>query len=94
MSTTVLIAFLATSVLLAVTPGPNMSLIIASTLSGGLRSGLVTLAGTGTGLAILSAIAAAGMSSIMVLMAPKRRIADSYSAHTCGGTSWSWVSMA
>lgn len=69
MSTTVLLAFLATSVLLALTPGPNMSLIIASTLSGGLRSGLVTLAGTGTGLAILSAIAAAGMSSIMVLMA-------------------------
>ena len=68
-STTVLLAFLATSVLLALTPGPNMSLIIASTLSGGLRSGLVTLAGTGTGLAILSAIAAAGMSSIMVLMA-------------------------
>lgn len=69
MSTTVLLAFLATSVLLALTPGPNMSLIIASTLSGGLRSGLVTLAGTGTGLAILSAVAAAGMSSIMVLMA-------------------------
>lgn len=68
-STTVLLAFLATSVLLALTPGPNMSLIIASTLSGGLRSGLVTLAGTGTGLAILSAVAAAGMSSIMVLMA-------------------------
>lgn len=60
--------FVATCVLLALTPGPNMSLIVASTLAGGLRSGLVTLAGTGTGLALLTAIATAGMSSVMVLM--------------------------
>ena len=54
--------------LLALTPGPNMALMIANTLRHGLRGGLVTLAGTTTGLALLVAAAAAGMSSIMVFM--------------------------
>lgn len=67
-SATVLAAFIGTCVLLALTPGPNMSLIIANTISGGLRAGLLTLAGSGTGLAILVTIAALGMTSVMVLM--------------------------
>ena len=69
MSLTVLAAFVLACILLGLTPGPNMSLIVANTLAGGLRAGLVTLAGTATGLAILVAVAAAGMSSVMVLMA-------------------------
>lgn len=68
-STTTFMWFFGTCVLLALTPGPNMSLIVASTLSGGLRAGLTTLAGTATGLAISVAVAAIGMSSVMVLMA-------------------------
>lgn len=68
MSTQVLLAFIAACVLLALTPGPNMALMIANTLRHGLRGGLVTLAGTTTGLALLVAAAAAGMSSIMVFM--------------------------
>src|SRR5215212_8388731 len=68
MSPEVLAAFIATCVLLALTPGPNMSLILASTLAGGLRAGLVTLAGTTTGLALLVVAATAGMSSVMVFM--------------------------
>lgn len=68
MSLETLAIFTGTCVLLALTPGPNMSLIVASTLAGGLRAGLVTLAGTGTGLAILTAIAAIGMTSVMVFM--------------------------
>jgi len=68
MSTEVLLAFVAASVLLGLTPGPNMALIVANTLSRGLRAGLATLAGTTTGLALLVAAAAAGMTSIMVLM--------------------------
>ena len=69
MSSEVLLAFVATCVLLALTPGPNMALIVANTLSRGRRAGLTTLAGTTTGLALLVAAAAAGMTSIMVLMA-------------------------
>lgn len=68
MSTQVLLAFIAACVLLALTPGPNMALMIANTLRHGLRGGLVTLAGTTTGLAVLVAAAAAGMTSIMVFM--------------------------
>lgn len=69
MSLSLLAAFAATCVVLAITPGPNMALIIASTLSGGLGGGLVTLAGCLTGLAILVAVATIGMTSVMVLMA-------------------------
>ncbi|HSR80510.1 MAG TPA: LysE family translocator, partial [Hyphomicrobiaceae bacterium] len=53
---------------LGLTPGPNMSLIIANTLRGGLGSGFVTLAGTTTGLALLVAAAALGMSAVLVFM--------------------------
>ena len=68
MSMTVVAAFIAASVLLAVTPGPNMSLIVANTLAGGLRAGLITLSGTLTGLSILVAIASVGMTSVMSVM--------------------------
>ena len=68
-ATSTLMLFVGTCVLLALTPGPNMSLIVANTLAGGLRAGLTTLAGTGTGLAIAVTVAALGMSSVMVLMA-------------------------
>ncbi len=68
MSVQILLTFIAACILLGLTPGPNMSLILANTLSSGLRAGLVTLAGTTTGLALLVAAAAAGMSSVMVFM--------------------------
>lgn len=69
MTAAVLAAFVVACVLLAVTPGPNMALIIAATLSGGLGGGLATLLGCLTGLAILVTIAAVGMTSVMILMA-------------------------
>jgi threonine/homoserine/homoserine lactone efflux protein len=69
MSAGLFFAFVAATIFLGLTPGPNMSLIIANTLSGGLRAGLLTLAGTTTGLALLTLVATLGMSSLMVLMA-------------------------
>ncbi|MEZ5853758.1 MAG: LysE family translocator [Hyphomicrobiaceae bacterium] len=69
MSAAIFATFVAACILLAVTPGPNMALLIAATLSGGLAGGLMTLAGTLTGLSILVAVAALGMTSVMVLMA-------------------------
>jgi homoserine/homoserine lactone efflux protein len=68
MSVEVLLAFVGACILLALTPGPNMALMIGNTLSSGLRAGLVTLAGTTTGLVVLVTSAAAGMTSIMVFM--------------------------
>jgi homoserine/homoserine lactone efflux protein len=64
----VLFGFIAATTLLAFTPGPNMSLIVANTLAGGLARGTQTLAGALTGNAILVAAAAVGMSSLMVFM--------------------------
>jgi len=68
LSPEVLAAFIATCILLGLTPGPNMSLILASTLTSGLRAGLLTLAGTTTGLALLVGAAPAGLSSVLVFM--------------------------
>jgi homoserine/homoserine lactone efflux protein len=56
MSLQILLTFIAACILLGLTPGPNMSLILASTLTNGLRAGLVTLAGTTTGLAVAGAL--------------------------------------
>jgi homoserine/homoserine lactone efflux protein len=69
MSIGIVAAFVAACIFLAITPGPNMSLIIANTSAHGLRGGLWTLAGSTTGFSILVAIAALGMTSVMVLMA-------------------------
>jgi homoserine/homoserine lactone efflux protein len=68
MSPEILAAFIVTCILLGLTPGPNMSLILANTLSHGRGAGFVTLAGTSTGLALLVGGAALGMSSVMVFM--------------------------
>ena len=68
MSFEVLLAFIAACALLGLTPGPNMALTMANTLTGGVRGGFVTLAGTTTGLAVLVSVAAAGMTSVMVFM--------------------------
>jgi threonine/homoserine/homoserine lactone efflux protein len=68
MSIEILAAFAAACVLLALTPGPNMALIVANTLSDGQRAGLATLAGTTTGLALLVAAATSGVTSVMVFM--------------------------
>lgn len=68
MSFSILAAFVAACVLLALTPGPNMSLILSNTTTRGLPAGLWTLAGASTGLAILVAIAALGLGSVMNVM--------------------------
>ncbi len=68
MSTGILAAFVVACIFLALTPGPNMSLIIANTTAHGLKGGLWTLAGSTTGFSTLVAIAALGMNSVMVLM--------------------------
>lgn len=63
------IGFVLASALLALAPGPAMSLIIANSASYGVRAGLKTVAGGGLGLGLLVAGAVFGMSSVMALMA-------------------------
>jgi homoserine/homoserine lactone efflux protein len=69
MTLELLAAFIFASFLLAVTPGPTMSLVIANVTRNGLRAGLLTITGSLTGLSILLTIVIFGLSSVMVFMA-------------------------
>ena len=65
MSPEVLLAYVAACLLLAWTPGPSMSLMLANTTSQGRVAGLWTLAGGTSGLVLLVTAAALGMTSLM-----------------------------
>lgn len=64
----VLAAFVAACWLLAWTPGPIMSLIVANTASYGLQGGLWTLSGSVVAAIVLVTAAALGMTAIMSFM--------------------------
>lgn len=51
---------------LALTPGPNMLLLVSRTLAQGRRAGLLTLAGTQSGLAFHVAAVALGLAALLV----------------------------
>lgn len=69
MSIELYLAFILASAVLALTPGPAMSLIIANGAAHGRSAGLVTVAGNSLGLGLLVLGAVLGMSSVMSLMA-------------------------
>lgn len=68
MSTSVFLTYIAAVWLLSWTPGPMMSLIIANVTTYGMTGGLWTLAGNVSGLAVIVAAAAVGMTSLMTFM--------------------------
>lgn len=68
MSPNVLLGFFFASFVLAVTPGPTMSLVIANATTHGRRAGLLTVFGNLTGLSLLLTAVIFGLSSIMVFM--------------------------
>jgi threonine/homoserine/homoserine lactone efflux protein len=58
--------FLAASVLLVLTPGPNLLYLISRTLCQGRKAGLVSLAGTSTGFLVHIVAAALGLSAVFI----------------------------
>jgi homoserine/homoserine lactone efflux protein len=58
-------AFLLITVVLILIPGPIVTLVITTSASKGLRAGLVTVAGTSSGNAVLLAVIALGLSWIL-----------------------------
>ena len=68
MSLQVYLAFVAACIALALIPGPNVTLVIATGLRYGTRAALVTIAGTQTGLAIVLGIVALGLTTLMATM--------------------------
>lgn len=61
-----LLLFVAASVLLVLTPGPNLLYLISRTLCQGRAAGLVSLAGTTTGFLVHIFAAALGLSAVFV----------------------------
>ena len=61
--------FVAASVVLIVTPGPDMLLVIARSLSGGPRDGVLVAAGLVGGLLLHTAIVALGLAALLATSA-------------------------
>jgi homoserine/homoserine lactone efflux protein len=59
-------AFLLITLVLMLMPGPIVTLVIATSASKGTRAGLVTVAGTSSGNAVLLAVIALGLSWILI----------------------------
>jgi threonine/homoserine/homoserine lactone efflux protein len=68
MSLQLYLAFVVACIALALIPGPNVTLVIASGLRYGTRAALITIAGTQAGLAIVIGIVALGLTTLMATM--------------------------
>lgn len=61
-----LLAFSAASFVLAITPGPDMTLFVSRALSDGRAAGLASVAGAMTGIAVHTLMVALGLSALVV----------------------------
>ncbi len=68
MSLELYLAYVAACIVLAMVPGPNVTLLIANGLRHGTRAALICLAGTQVGLAIVIAIVGLGLTTLMATM--------------------------
>ena len=69
MSAITLATFILASFVVAVVPGPTVSLIIANSIRGGTRAGMANIAGTQAGFVIMVLVVAFGLESVMIFMA-------------------------
>jgi threonine/homoserine/homoserine lactone efflux protein len=65
----VLLAFTAAGIVLVLTPGPDMTLFIGQTLTGGRARGVAALLGASTGLLVHTTLAAFGLSALLAASA-------------------------
>lgn len=65
----ILLAFIAASLVLIVTPGPDMTLFLGQTINGGRARGFASMFGATTGLLVHSMLAAFGLSALLVASA-------------------------
>ena len=68
MSLNLYLAYVAACIGLALLPGPNVTLVIASGLRYGLRAAFITILGTQVGLGVVIAIVGAGLTTLMATM--------------------------
>jgi threonine/homoserine/homoserine lactone efflux protein len=64
----VYLAYVVTCFLIAVVPGPTVTVIVANSLARGTRAGLLNVAGTQAGLALMMLVLIVGLSSVIAAM--------------------------
>ncbi len=69
MSPALFAAFVGATTLLMLIPGPNVALIVANSLSFGVRAGLLTVAGTSAAMVVQLAAASLGVTALLGAMA-------------------------
>jgi homoserine/homoserine lactone efflux protein len=65
MSVHLYLAYVAACIVLVIVPGPTVTLIVANSLRHGTRAGLLNIAGTQLGLALMIGIVLAGLASLI-----------------------------
>jgi homoserine/homoserine lactone efflux protein len=68
MSLEIYLAYIAACFLIAIVPGPTVTVIVANSLAHGTRAGLLNVAGTQLGLGLMMAILLVGLSSVIAAM--------------------------
>src|SRR5256885_12406485 len=69
MSLELYLVFVLATALLIATPGPNVALIVGTSLTHGARTGLIAMAGVNTGVMIQLAVVAAGLAWLVEMFA-------------------------
>jgi len=68
MSPELYLAYIAACIVIVIVPGPTVTLIVANSLTHGMRAGLLNVAGTQLGLAVMIGIVVVGLASIIATM--------------------------
>ena len=68
MSLELYLAYILTCAVIAMVPGPTVTVIIANSLRHGARAGLLNVAGTQAGLAVMMLVLVVGLSSVIAAM--------------------------
>ena len=68
MSLELYLAYIVACAVIALVPGPTVTVIVANSLAHGARAGLLNVAGTQLGLALMMAILVVGLSSVIAAM--------------------------
>ena len=61
----VMLAYTAAAIILVITPGPDMTLFLGQTLTGGRARGIAAFLGASTGLVVHTMLAAFGLSALL-----------------------------
>jgi threonine/homoserine/homoserine lactone efflux protein len=68
MSLELYLAYIVTCAVIALVPGPTVTVIVANSLRHGARAGLLNVAGTQAGLALMMLVLVVGLSSVIAAM--------------------------